>query len=197
VRRPAPDVASAGTRAMTGRSVYLRALDPGDADSFQAWMNDQEVVRSLLLHRPVTREDQARFIERSTATGDQSDAILAIVRKKDDLLLGSTGLHLIDWRCRTAMFGIAIGRKTEWGKGYGTEATALMVAYAFRHLNLNRVWLEVYEFNDRGVAAYRRVGFRLEATQRQDSYCEGRYWDVYRMGLLRSEWERAERRRRS
>ena len=53
-------------------------------------------------------------------------------------------------------FGIVIGAKSEWGKGYGTEATSLMVQYAFETLNLNRVWLHVYEFNTRGTEAFEK-----------------------------------------
>ena len=47
------------------------------------------------------------------------------------------------------MFGISIGVKEEWDHGYGTEATELMLQHAFGTLNLNRVWLHVYEDNER------------------------------------------------
>jgi RimJ/RimL family protein N-acetyltransferase len=180
--------------AVVGRSIYLRPVERSDADEFQTWMNDQEVVRNLLVHRPVTREDEMRFVERAMSGGDPSDAVFAIVQRRADLLIGTTGLHAIDWRRRTAGFGIEIGRKEEWGKGYGTEATALTVEYGFRTLNLNRVWLQVYEFNERGIRAYERVGFRREAVLRQDCYRDGQFWDVHQMGILRAEWERGKRR---
>jgi RimJ/RimL family protein N-acetyltransferase len=180
--------------AAIGRSVYLRPIEREDSDAFQIWMNDEEVVRNLLIHRPVTREEEMRFTERATAGSDPGEAVFAIVRKRGDLLIGTTGLHAIDWRRRMAGFGIEIGRKEEWGKGFGTEATSLIVDYAFRELNLNRVWLWVYEFNARGIGAYKRVGFRMEATLRQDCYRDGRYWDVHHMGILRADWERARKR---
>jgi RimJ/RimL family protein N-acetyltransferase len=180
--------------AVVGRSLYLRPIEREDADVYQAWMNDREVSRNLLLHRPVTREDEMRFTERASAGSEPGEANFAIVRKKGDLLIGTAGLHAIDWRRRMAGFGIEIGRKEEWGKGYGTEATELVVTYAFRDLNLNRVWLWVYEFNARGIGAYKRVGFRTEATLREDCFIDGRYWDVHHMGILRSDWERARKR---
>jgi len=181
--------------AMAGRAVYLRPIERPDAEDFQTWLNDPEVTRNILVYRPITREEEIRFAERAASGADAGEAVFAIVRKRGDLLIGTTGLHAIDWHRRMACFGIEIGRKELWGKGYGTEATALMVAYAFRQLNLNRVWLEVIEYNERGIGAYERVGFRLEATLRQDSYRDGRYWDVRHMGILRAEWERAEARR--
>ncbi len=181
--------------AIVGRAIYLRPVERSDADDFQVWMNDQEVVRNLLIHRPMTRDDELRFVDRVTSGNDASEAVFSIVRRRGDLPIGTTGLHAIDWRRRMACFGIEIGRKAEWGKGYGTEVTSLMVRFAFQTLNLNRVWLWVYEFNERGIRAYERVGFRLEATLRQDCYRDGRFWDVHHMGILRSEWERAERRK--
>jgi RimJ/RimL family protein N-acetyltransferase len=64
-----------------------------------------------------------------------------------------------------------------------------MLRYAFEALNLNRVWLEVYEYNQRGLRCYEKLGFRKEGVQRQENYRDGRYWDTILMGLLRSEWE--------
>ena len=95
----------------------------------------------------------------------------------------------MDVRCRHAAFGITIGCKDAWGKGHGTEATRLVVGHAFQVLNLNRVWLYVYEFNPRGIRVYEKVGFRTEGRLRQDAFRDGRYWDTIVMGLLRDEWE--------
>ena len=79
--------------------------------------------------------------------------------------------------------------KGSWGQGYGTEATRLVVQHAFATLNLNRVWLEVYEYNPRGLRAYEKVGFRKEGVKRQDNYRAGRYWDTIVMAILREEWD--------
>ncbi|MBI3800044.1 MAG: GNAT family N-acetyltransferase, partial [Deltaproteobacteria bacterium] len=81
-----------------------------------------------------------------------------------------------------------IGEKSEWSKGYGTEATALITGYAFETLNLNRVGLQVYEDNERGIKAYERVGFKREGLLRQMMYREGRYWHTITMSMLREEW---------
>jgi RimJ/RimL family protein N-acetyltransferase len=54
---------------------------------------------------------------------------------------------------------------------------------------MNRVWLHVYEYNERGLRAYERVGFKREGVLRQHRYHEGRYWDTIVMGILREEWE--------
>jgi RimJ/RimL family protein N-acetyltransferase len=81
-----------------------------------------------------------------------------------------------------------LGEPEEWGKGYGSEATRLVLRYAFETLNLNRVWLHVYEYNERGLRAYEKAGFRREGRLRQEMFRDGRYWDTIVMGILRDEW---------
>src|SRR5207245_2612552 len=103
--------------------------------------------------------------------------------------IGVAGLRDIDFKNRRAEFGISIGDRAAWGQGYGTEATQLIVNYAFGRLNLQRVYLHVLEYNERAVRCYLKVGFRKEGTLRQDHYHDGRYWDSHVMGILRHEWE--------
>jgi RimJ/RimL family protein N-acetyltransferase len=152
------------------------------------WFNDQEVARTLLRNRPVNLRVEEAFIDKLYET---DDVALGIAVREDDRLIGATGLHDIDVRCRHALFGIVIGIKTEWDKGYGTEAAALMVRHAFETLNLNRVSLKVFENNPRGMRAYEKVGFKREGVLRQEQYRDGRYWDTIVMGILREEWKRS------
>jgi [ribosomal protein S5]-alanine N-acetyltransferase len=78
--------------------------------------------------------------------------------------------------------------RTRISKGYGSEATRLLVRHGFETLNLHRIWLHVYEYNERGIRAYERVGFQREGVLRQDRFYEGRYWNTLVMGILREEW---------
>jgi RimJ/RimL family protein N-acetyltransferase len=172
---------------LVGEKIYLRPLEKEDARVLAPWFNDQEVTRTLLIYRPVSLVFEESFIEK--ANQNEAELVLGIAVKVTDKLIGGTGFHHIDFQNRRASFGIAIGDKAEWGKGYGTEATRLMVNHAFATLNLNRVWLNVYEFNRRGIRAYERVGFKQEGILRQDCFREGRYWDSIIMGILREEWQ--------
>jgi RimJ/RimL family protein N-acetyltransferase len=172
---------------LVGANVYLRPLDRGDAPAFVSWLNDPDLTRFLLVYQPMTLRAEEEYID-SLAKGDR--ITLGIVLRDGDRLIGGTGLHDIDQRCRRATFGILIGPPEERGKGHGTEATRLMVGYAFETLNLNRVVLQVYEYNPRGMRAYEKVGFRREGVLRQDTYRDGRYWDSTVMGILREEWKR-------
>ena len=177
---------------LTGTKVYLRPLEREDAPRLVPWINDAEVTRTLeVFYRPMNLQTELEFIENIYKS--EHDVVLGIAVKQTDALIGATGLHRLDGKNRRASFGIFIGEKAEWGKGYGTEVTTLMTGYAFETLNLNRVWLHVYEYNERGIWAYEKVGFKREGVLRQDRYHEGRYWDTITMAILREEWEARKR----
>lgn len=172
-----------------GSKVYLRPLDLEDIAALTAWLNDQEVTRNMRIYRPLTPMTEESFLRKLGES--ESDIVLGIMAREPEQFIGVTGFHQLDARNRHVQFGITVGEKSTWGKGYGTEATRLMVRYAFDTLNLNRVWLHVYEDNERALHVYQKVGFRIEGQLRQDVFRDGRYWDTLVMGVLRGEWETA------
>ena len=172
-----------------GTKVSLSPLNKKNAAAFVPWVNDPEVICTLAIGTQTldVRAEEV-FIEKTNASAH--DEVFGIVVKATDQLIGSTGLDQIDFRNRRANFGIMIGEKSEWGKGYGTEATALVVQYAFAVLDLNRVQLFVYEYNPYAIRAYEKVGFQSEGLLRQDHFSAGRHWDTIVMAIVRDEWEK-------
>ena len=169
-----------------GKAIYLRPLEQADAPLLQQWINDPEVTRTLLAHQPINQAAEVRWLDELYKT--DHEVVLGIATTADKLI-GAVGLHRIDYKNSHAQFGIMIGDRDEWYKGYGTEATRLMVAYAFDTLNLNRVWLHVYVTNAYALRTYEKVGFQREGVLRQETYRDGRYVDAISMAILRSEWE--------
>ena len=170
-----------------GTGIYLRPLEHADAPLLQQWINDPEVTRTLLAYRPINRAAEEQWLDDLYKT--DRDVVLGIAIRASDALIGATGLHQIDYKNRHAQFGIMIGDRHEWRKGYGTDATTLMVAFAFDTLNLNRVWLHVYETNAYAIKAYEKVGFQQEGVLRQETFRNGRYHDTLAMAILRGDWE--------
>ena len=174
-----------------GGTIYLRPLEAEDAVRTAAWMNNPDVSRTLAVWRPMTVADELAFLDRVGKSS--TDLVLGISLTADDRLVGVTGFHRINDRDRSSVFGILIGQPTDWDKGYGSQATRLMIDLAFETMNLNRVMLDVYEFNERGIHAYEKLGFQREGVLRQHHYWGGRYWDTIVMSILRSEWDAAKR----
>lgn len=170
--------------------LRLRAVEREDLPKFVEWMNDPEVTYGLLMRIPLSLADEQRWFE-GLAQRTPAERVLAIDVQDGDTwqLIGSTGFHDVESIDREAEFGISIGEKTVWNQGYGTEATRLMLQHGFETLNLNRIYLRVYETNPRATRAYEKAGFVHEGRMRQAVYKQGKYIDVLLMSILRSEWD--------
>lgn len=94
---------------------------------------------------------------------------------------------------RNAECIIDIGEKECWGKGYGREALQLLLDYAFLELNLHRVSLRVFSFNEKAIRLYERLGFKDEGRSRQSLYRDGRWHDICHMGILQEEYVTSKR----
>jgi len=115
--------------------------------------------------------------------------VFGILDLATEALIGRSVLFNVNPVDRRAMFGILIGEKEFWGRGYGQEATRLTLDYAFNLLNLNSVALGVFAFNQRAIRAYRRVGFKEIGIQRQFRIIAGKKYDLLWMDILAEEFE--------
>jgi RimJ/RimL family protein N-acetyltransferase len=168
---------------VTGKTIYLRALERADAPAIVPWVNDPRVYENLTIHKPMNLAAEEGFID--AMSRHEHDVVFGVCRKDSDALIGIAGLHQVDEHNRQGMFGIFLGDARNRGKGYGTEATVLVTRYGFETLNLNRVWLYVFEYNKRAITVYERVGFEREGLLRQAHFVRGRYWNIVVMGILR------------
>lgn len=174
-----------------GERVRLRAIERSDIPTFVRWFNDPEVRRYLTVQTPVsTAQEELWFEDILQRQQRREDFIfVAEARVGDEWVpIGNVGLHRINWKDRSAVFGIVLGEKAYWDQGYGTNATRTVLRFAFEELNLHRVELEVIDENIRARRCYEKAGFRHEGTRRQAIFSEGRYYDVYLMSVLREEF---------
>ncbi len=175
---------------LTGQQIFLRSVIPSDfGETMVRWTNDREVTQYL--SRGTFPGHAGRFQDEYEAMkNSNTDIQLAVCLREKSEYIGITGLHSINWIARHAEFRILVGEKQHWGKGVGTEGVQLLTAYAFEILNLNRVWLGVNEANQKAYQSYLKGGFQEEGRLRQEVYRNGRYFDVIRMSILRSEYEK-------
>ena len=176
---------------LIGKKVRLRALEREDLPNCVRWLNDREVTEFLLQHSPMSQAMEEKWFDTQLSISPTSGQVLAIDASvgTDWMHIGNTGLHNIDMVTREAEFGIFIGEKSYWSQGLGREATLLTLKHGFEDLNLNRIFLFVFEYNLRGIAAYKAAGFVQEGTLREAIYKNGRYYNVLVMSVLHSEWK--------
>ncbi len=172
-----------------GERVRLRAAEREDLPRFVAWLNDPEVRQFLALSWPLSLAQEERWFEEMLKR-PPSEQVLVIEVKNEAgwKAIGNTSFMNVDAINRSAEIGIFIGEKAYWNQGYGRETMRLMLRFGFNTLNLNRIYLRVYETNPRGIRAYEHAGFRHEGRERQARFIDGRYCDVLWMAVLRSEW---------
>jgi len=171
-----------------GDLVALGPLRRDLLSLYQRWINDLDTTRTLdLPPRPMTMEKELDWYDRQSKTED--DVPFTIYERETLRPIGNTGLHGVDHRNRSATFGILIGEPECRGKGYGTEATRLMLDYAFTALGLHNVMLTVFEFNPAGIRAYEKAGFKAIGRRRKCRMMGGKLWDEVHMDCLSSEFE--------
>ncbi|HET9852080.1 MAG TPA: GNAT family protein, partial [Candidatus Limnocylindrales bacterium] len=151
--------------ALEGSLVVLRRHVPENVAAFQRWYADPEVARLARYQDSPMRSDEIDRFFQLRALGHES-LTMAIHERDGDRLIGSCAFSQVDGENGSAMFHITIGEKDAWGRGYGTEATQLMLDHAFGTLGLHRIALTVFEFNERAIRAYRRCGFLVEGRAR-------------------------------
>lgn len=173
-----------------GERIRLRAITRADLPFFVDWLNDPEVIHGLIHYLPFSMEDEETWFEdMRKRPRDEHPLVIDICSEDGWEAIGNCGLFSINWRIRQAEFGIVIGAKQHWDQGYGTEALKLIIQHGFATLNLNRIFLRVYEDNPRAIRAYQKAGLSEEGRLRQGHYEDGQYVDVILMSILRSEWQ--------
>jgi len=160
---------------------------PEDASDWHAWLSDLRVSLPLgdEAYVQVSIGTLQKFIE---APGEHC-RLFSICRMADDRPIGRGILFNLDFINRNGELGLFVGDPACWGQGFGREATALLLDYAFGLLNLNSIMLGAFEFNHRALACYRSLGFREIGRRRAARIVAGHAYDVVLMDLLASEFQ--------
>ena len=179
-------------RILHGRLVYLRPAERDDIPFFVRWLSDARTTEFLALRSPIGLAMEERWFEELLDHHGRERWFFVICRLEDDRPVGSLDLHEIGPTSGGAGLGIVIGDPADTSQGYGSDALRVLLDFGFGELRLERMWLDVFDFNERARHVYERLGFLHEATLRHAFFHGGRYLDLLRMAILREEW--AERR---
>ena len=184
----AADAAEYGTRLLTGPTLHLRPTTEADLPLLESWWLDPAVA--ALQSDAVRPGPPGSAVERfrSWSANDGDGAVGFSVATLD---LGELAGHVTLWgatvRRRSATLGVLMG-PAHRGRGLGREAVRLALRYAFWEMNLHRVQLEVWAFNERALRCYRASGFTEEGRRRQVTFHDGRWHDEVLMSVLQPEW---------
>ena len=176
--------------ALQGSLVVLRRHVPANLTAFHRWYADPEIARLARYQpTPMRPEEIERFFAARVVGPDA--LAMAVHERATGRLIGTCAFSQLDGENGSSLYHITIGEPDAWGQGFGTEATQLMLDHAFGTLNLHRIALYVFEFNERAIRAYRRAGFTIEGRSRESILRDGRWWDELAMSVLVTDWQAA------
>ena len=172
-------------------SVFLRPAEREDIPLFVQWLTDARTTRTLALRSPLSLALEEGWFARLLEQHGRDIWHFVICRADDDRPVGALDFHDIQLVNGSASVGIVIGDPADTNRGYGSDALRALLGFGFGELRLERIWLDVYDYNDRARHVYERVGFVDEGTLRHALWRDGHFHDVHRMAILRADWEAA------
>lgn len=188
-----PDKAGAPVpvRFLEGKKVYLRPIDTGDTETYFQQLFHPQTRKWTGTQKHFTRNQIERYIEGKAQ--DTSSILLLIALTETDEVIGDIALQDIDSYNRSAGIRISIDSSKNQGKGCGTEALNLMLDYGFGIVNLHRIELNVFAYNERALHVYEKIGFKKEGVQKEALYYNHKYHDSILMAILEHEYRELHR----
>ncbi|MBD5458327.1 MAG: GNAT family N-acetyltransferase [Lachnospiraceae bacterium] len=151
--------------------VYLRPIRETDTELVVAWRNKERVRHNFIYQKPFTKEGHLNWLHTQVEPGHVVQFI--ICEKVSDRPVGSVYFRDIDREKSIAEYGIFIGEDDALGKGYGTQAAKLALAYAFEKLRLQSVFLRVFADNTAARKSYENAGFCLVENRQEEVTIDG------------------------
>lgn len=168
--------------------VFLSKIEKKDMNTVYEWFNDSEFLKfyDYLPPIPQTKEE----VDKTFSDYDKNEEsdVYAIKLKDNNKIIGIAGFDDIVKENKVATLFIGIGDKNTRGNGYGKEALNLLLEYGFIELDFHRIQLNVLEFNHAAIALYEKSGFKKEGIFREFVLRDGKRYDLYLYGLLKSEY---------
>jgi RimJ/RimL family protein N-acetyltransferase len=171
-----------------GKLVRLRPPKPDDAPLMIGWFEDLEVTRFLLLRHPPSIDEEKEWLDKMAR---DSDSVIWVI-EHEGRAVGTTGIHLIDWKNGWGTTGTVIGDKSVWGKGLGGELMQLRARYAFMQLPLRKLKSAYLDGNEASARAQAAAGYKEVGRHRADRFVDGRWVDEIITEVRREDWAKGQ-----
>jgi RimJ/RimL family protein N-acetyltransferase len=170
---------------LTGKHVKLVPLEERHLDSIMESWNNPEMRKFLGRYIPHSREAEMEWIRSTQEEMKRRTHVHFVIEKlEDESFIGTVAVHDIDWLSHSGTIGIAIHKPDNWNKGYGTEALNLLVKLCWTSLNMRRLELEVFDFNQRAMRVYEKLGFKECGVFHKKHFINGKYVNTHIMELF-------------
>ncbi|BEP30188.1 GNAT family N-acetyltransferase [Helicovermis profundi] len=173
-----------------GEKVYLAAVEKQDLMELKKWRNIESFKMHFREYKEINSDMQNDWFEKKVLN-DPSTIMFSIKRIDDNKLIGCCGLCYINWIHRHADLSLYTAIDDEYmdEKGFAFESCKLLLDYGFNQIGLNKIWTEIYEFDEKKMKLYKEFGFNTDGILRKNYFYEGKWWNSYILSLLREEFK--------
>ena len=173
---------------LKGKYVGLRSLEKNDLPQLMDWRNNPNFRKNFREHRELNTYNQENWFTKTM--NNSNDYMFTIVDLETGQPIGACGLLYTNWLIRSADFSFYIGKDELYiDKKYANDAAKLFLDYGFKELNLNKIWMELYEYDSSKIDFFIEIfKFKIDGKLRENAYYDGRYWDSFIISLLNKEY---------
>lgn len=166
------------SQTLNGKYLKLRAIEDRDRAILVDTERDAEFLR-------LVGEDELSYekLGEDDFVSMQNNSLYWAI-EFDNACIGVAFLHALNKNDRRAKYAIGIFPQEHWGRGFGEEATNLILSHSFSQLFLHRISVRVLSYNTRAIGCYKKCGFVIEGTQRESALVDGQWYDDVLMGIL-------------
>ncbi|MCC6960094.1 MAG: GNAT family N-acetyltransferase [Dehalococcoidia bacterium] len=173
---------------LKGEKIILRPMRRDYLEKYTEFLNDVELLLLASDGPPMPMEYERVVAEfEQHLARPRRDLIWFGMEVQGGKFIGQSILHHFDHAARSCELGITIGDADYRNRKYGRDAVALLTRYAFRLLNLQKVWLTVNGTNLRAQSAFRHAGFEEEGRLKRHIWLDGAYDDLVYMSAFRED----------
>lgn len=173
---------------LKGKKVYLKRLSKEVRDDYFLALDNISIDTDKLTGtgKKFVKSEIEKHIEQSEMNNERIDFL--IYTFEEDKLIGEVCISDKEFLSQSASLRVAIFDSIDFNKGYGSEGIILCLSYGFGMMNLNRIELDVFDYNERGIHVYEKIGFKKEGTKREAYFYNHRYHDMVIMSMLAREF---------
>ena len=151
---------------LKGEQIYLRTIEPADADIILKWENNSDNWRVSNTLIPFSRKLIQDYVNSAQDIYSIKQLRFIICLVENDKEIGAIDLFDFDPYHHKVGLGILIAELEDRRNGYAKEAVLLIKEYCFNHLNLHQVYCNILSKNKASIDLFEKSGFTICGTKK-------------------------------
>lgn len=161
----------------------LRSIAVDELELMRAWRNEPAVRANMYTQHEISREEHLSWWEKTKVRRDQKYFMYEMAGAP----VGIAAFTGIDIKSQNSAWAFYASPSAP--KGTGSKMEFLMLDHAFDDLKIHKLYCEVLAFNTSVIKLHQKFGFSIEGVFRQQHKVNDNFVDIYRLGILASEWK--------